>query len=77
MIDEPVPYQPTDKATVLGLTARVGELEAILRHLDRHSLDLWLYAQSLPAQPDRYEWSVVMDLIREVRDAYGLRTPDR
>ena len=77
MSEEPVPYQPTDKAHVLGLSLRVEELERILRHLDRHSLDLFLYAQSLPEQPDRYEWSVVLDLIREVRDAYGLRTPDR
>ena len=76
-MDEPIPYQPTDKAQVLSFSARVEELERILRHLDRHSLDLWLYATSLPVQPDRYEWSVVLDLIREVRDAYGLRTPDR
>ena len=76
-MDEPIPYQPTDKAAVLSLSARIEELEAILRHLDRHTLDLWLYATSLPAQPDRYEWSVVIDLIREVRDGYGLRTPDR
>ena len=76
-MDEPVPYQPTDKALVLSLSARVEELERILRHLDRHSLDLFLYADSLPAVPDRYEWMVVKDLVREVRDAYGLRTPDR
>ena len=77
MTEQPIPYLPTDKAMVLTLKGRVEELEMILRHLDRHSLDLWHYASSLPAQPDRYEWSVVMDLIREVRDAYGLRTPDR
>ena len=76
-MDEPVPYQPTDKALVLSLSARVEELERILRHLDRHSLDLFLYAQSLSGAPDRYEWTVVKDLIREVRDAYGLRTPNR
>ena len=77
MSEEPVPYLLTDRAHVLSLSARVEELERILRHLDRHSLDLFLYVESLPAQPDRYEWSVVRDLIREVRDAYGLRTPDR
>jgi hypothetical protein len=76
-MDEPVPYQPTDKAMVLTLKGRVEELEELLRHVDRHSLDLWLYVQSLSGQPDRYEWSVIVDLIREVRDAYGLRTPDR
>ena len=76
-MDEPIPYQPTDKAQVLSLSARVEELERILRHLDQHTLDLFLYVESLPVQPDRYEWSVVRDLIREVRDAYGLRTPDR
>ena len=77
MSEEPVPYLPTDRAHVLSLSARVEELERILRHLDRHSLDRFLYVESLPVQPDRYEWSVVRDLIREVRDAYGLRTPDR
>jgi ABC-type tungstate transport system permease subunit len=77
MSEEPVPYTVTDKATILSYRARLDELEAILRHLDRHTLDLWLYATSLTAHPDRYEWSVVLDLIREVRDAYGLRTPDR
>jgi hypothetical protein len=76
-MDKPVPYQPTDKAMVLTLKGRVEELEELLRHVDRHSLDLWLYVQSLDGQPDRYEWSVIVDLIREVRDAYGLRTPDR
>lgn len=77
MSEQPVPYTLSDRARALAYKARLDELEAILRHLDRHSLDLFLYAQSLPAHPDRYEWSVVLDLIREVRDAYGLRTPDR
>jgi hypothetical protein len=77
MSEEPVPYMLTDQARALAYKARLDELEAILRHLDRHTLDLWLYATSLPAHPDRYEWSVVLDLIREVRDAYGLRTPNR
>ena len=76
-MDEPITYLPTEKAQILSLSARVKELERILRHLDRHSLDLFLYAQSLSGAPDRYEWMVVKDLIREVRDAYGLRTPDR
>ena len=60
-----------------ALAMRVTELEMMLRHLDSHSLDLFLYAASIDGTPDRYEWSVVLDLIREVRDAYGLRTPDR
>ena len=60
-----------------ALAMRVTELEVMLRHLDAHSLDLFLYAASIDGTPDRYEWSVVLDLIREVRDAYGLRTPDR
>lgn len=77
MSEQPIPYTVTDKATLLSYKARIDELEPILRHLDRHSLDLWLYANSLSGTPDRYEWSVVFDLIREVRDAYGLRTPDR
>ena len=60
-----------------ALAMRVTELEMMLRHLDAYSLDLFLYANSIDGTPDRYEWSVVLDLIREVRDAYGLRTPDR
>jgi hypothetical protein len=76
-MDKPVPYQPTDKALVLTLRGRVEELEGILKHLDRHSLDLLLYVQSVEGLPDAVEWAAVVDLIREVRDAYGLRTPDR
>jgi len=76
-MDEPIPYTPTDKAMILTLKGRVEELEGMLRHLDRHSLDLWLYAQSLDRAPDATEWAVIVDLIMEVRDAYGLRTPDR
>jgi hypothetical protein len=72
-----IPYQPTDKATVLSLRVQVEELERVLRHLDRHSLDLWLYVQSLERAPDADEWDIVTSMIREVRDAYGLRTPDR
>jgi hypothetical protein len=76
-MDEPIPYTPTDKAMILTLTGRVEELEGMLRHLDRHSLDLWLYAQFLDRAPDATEWAVIVELIMEVRDAYGLRTPDR
>jgi hypothetical protein len=60
-----------------ALALRVVELEMMLRHLDRHSLDLFLYAAAVDGIPDADEWAVVLDLIREVRDAYGLRTPDR
>jgi hypothetical protein len=35
MNDQPVPYMPTDKATILSLQARVDELEHMLRHFDR------------------------------------------
>jgi hypothetical protein len=73
-MDDTAPYSVTE-AGVLAM--RVTQLEAILRHLDRHSLDLLLYAKSVDGTPDRYEWSVVLDLIGEVRDAYGLRTPER
>lgn len=72
-----IPYQPTDKATVLSLRVQVEELERVLRHLDRHSLDLWLYVDHVIGTPDQDEWQMVKDLVREVRDAYGLRTPDR
>ena len=77
LMNEPAAHLPVEKARILSLSARVEELERMLRHLDGHSLDLFLYAQSLSGAPDRYEWMVVKDLIREVRDAYGLRTPDR
>jgi hypothetical protein len=73
-MDRPIPYAVTEAG---ALAMRIVELEEILRHLDRHSLDLWLYASGIEGTPDRDEWAVVIELIREVRDDYGLRSPDR
>jgi hypothetical protein len=77
MSEDRVPYVPTDKALVLTLLGRVEELENMLRNVDRHSLDLYLYSQSCQGKPDDVAWDIILHLIREIRDCYGPRHSDR
>jgi hypothetical protein len=76
-MDEPVPYMPTDKATILSLQARVDELEYILRHFDRASMDLHHYVRAVDGIPDRGEWLMIRGQIAEMVDPYGPRNPNR
>jgi hypothetical protein len=76
-MDEAVKYLPTEKAQLFAARLRIDELERLLRHLDRHTLDLWLYVDHVIGTPNRDEWQMVKDLVTEVRDAYGLTAPDR
>jgi len=70
-MDEPIPYQPTDKAMLVGLRARVDELESLLRRFDRTTLNLAVYSSSIDGLPDDYEWRTVLELVEEVRGVYG------
>lgn len=74
-MDEPVPYQPTPEAELLGLRVRVADLNEILQHLDGATLDLQAYCQGISGKPDYDQWATVMELVEEVRDAYRLRKP--
>jgi hypothetical protein len=76
-MDEPVPYVPTDKAMLLSLTFRVEELEKVLRHFDRATMDLHLYAKTVEGHPTQDQWLLIRDQIAEMVDAYGPRHPYR
>jgi hypothetical protein len=74
MSEEPVPYTVTDAG---ALALRVTELEHILRHFDRASMDLHLYVRAVQGTPDRDEWQLIREQIQEMVDAYGPRNPHR
>ena len=74
MSDEPVPYTITDAG---ALALRVTELEHILRHFDRASMDLHLYVRAVDGMPNAAEWELIRMQIQEMVDAYGPRNPNR
>ena len=74
MSDEPVPYTITDAG---ALALRVTELEHILRHFDRASMDLHLYVRGVDKMPTPEEWTLIRAQIQEMVDAYGPRNPNR
>ena len=76
-MDEPVEYQPTDKAQLLSARLRIEELEHILRHFDRTSMDLHHYVRAVEGLPDPGEWELIREQITEMVDAYGPRNPYR
>ena len=71
-MDEPVDYTLTEKAKVLTLAARVGELERLVDELNRATVDLRVYCLTVDGMPDEEQWATVLELLEEVRDAYGL-----
>jgi len=77
MSEEPVPYQPTDKAALLAKQLRIDELEHILRHFDRSSLQLHLYIRAVDGMPDVDEWTLIRQMVEEMVDPYGPRNPHR
>ena len=77
MSEEPVPYYPTDKAELLAKRLRIDELEHVLRHFDRTSLDLHLYVKEIDRLPTEGEWETVREKIEEMTDPYGPRHPYR
>jgi hypothetical protein len=74
MSEEPVPYTITDAG---ALALRVTELEHILRHFDRASMDLHLYVRAVDKMPTPDEWDLIRGQIQEMVDAYGPRNPNR
>jgi hypothetical protein len=73
-VTEPAPYVITEAGS---LALRIAELEHILRHFDRTSMDLHLYVRGIERRPTDAEWQLVRDQIAEMVDAYGPRHPYR
>ena len=71
-MDEPVDYTLTEKAKALTLAARVNELERLVDELNRATIDLRVYCLTIEGMPDEEQWATVLELLEEVRDAYGL-----
>ena len=69
---EPVDYTLTEKAKALTLAARVDELERLVDELNRATIDLRVYCLTIDGMPDEEQWATVLELLEEVRDAYGL-----
>jgi len=69
---EQVDYALTDKAKVLTLAGRVDELERLVDELNRATVDLRVYCLTIDGMPDEEQWATVLELLEEVRDAYGL-----
>lgn len=76
-MDEPTDFVLSDKAQVLVLRNRLREVHDTLTHLDAATFDLREYARTVEGTPDADEWAVVLELLEEVRDVYGLRSADR
>ena len=76
-MDEPIPYQPTDKAVILSFQVQVRELEHVLRHFDRASMDLHHYVRAVEGHPTPVQWQMIRDQIAEMVDPYGPRNPNR
>jgi len=74
MTDEPIGYTITDAG---ALALRVTELEHILRHFDRTSMDLHHYVRAVDGLPDPAQWQLIREQIQEMVDAYGPRNPHR
>ena len=77
MSEEPVPYSLTERGELLAKRARITELEHILRHFDRASMDLHHYVRAVDGLPTVGEWQLIREQIEEMVDPYGPRNPNR
>jgi hypothetical protein len=76
-MDEPIPYMTTLSGELHAKRLRIAELEHILRHFDRASMDLHHYVRSVQGQPTPEQWQIIREQIAEMVDAYGPRNPYR
>lgn len=70
----------TDKFVITeagALAMKVTDLERVLRHFDRATMDLHLYVRSVDGHPTPEQWLLVREQIEEMVDAYGPRNPYR
>jgi len=76
-MDEPIPYVTTLSGELHAKRLRIAELEHILRHFDRASMDLHHYVRAVEGQPTPEQWQIIREQIAEMVDAYGPRNPNR
>ena len=76
-MDEPVPYVTTLSGELHAKRLRIAELEHMLRHFDRTSMDLHHYVRAVEGQPTPEQWQIIREQIAEMVDAYGPRNPYR
>jgi len=76
-MDEPVPYVTTLSGELHAKRLRIAELEHILRHFDRASMDLHHYVRAVEGEPTPEQWQIIREQIGEMVDAYGPRNPNR
>ena len=74
MTDQPIPYAMTEAGT---LALRIEQVEYILRHFDRASMDLHHYVRAVDGLPTVGEWQLIREQIAEMVDPYGPRNPNR
>lgn len=77
MSDDPVPFTLSERGELVAKRLRIEELEHILRHFDRTSLDLSLYVKSIDGMPNAAQWELVRQQIADMVDPYGPRNPHR
>jgi hypothetical protein len=73
-MSDSVPYSLTEAGAV---ALRVTQLEYILRHFDRASMDLHHYVRGVDGLPTPDEWQLIREQIKEMVDPYGPRNPNR
>ena len=77
-MDEPVNFALTEPAIgLIGAEIRIAELEHMLRHFDRTSMDLHHYVRAVDGLPTADQWQLIREQIAEMVDAYGPRNPYR
>ncbi|HEY7824178.1 MAG TPA: hypothetical protein VIG24_15155 [Acidimicrobiia bacterium] len=76
-MDEAVPYVTTLSGELHAKRLRIAELEHMLRHFDRTSMDLHHYVRAVEGEPTPEQWQIIREQIAEMVDAYGPRNPHR
>ena len=77
-MDDPVGFALTEPAVgLIAAKIQISELEHMLRHFDRTSMDLHHYVRAVDGLPTAEQWQLIREQIAEMVDAYGPRNPHR
>ena len=77
-MDDPVGFALTEPAVgLIAAKIQISELEHMLRHFDRTSMDLHHYVRAVEGLPTAEQWQLIREQIAEMVDAYGPRNPHR